>query len=144
MMAFVFGVVILICAGLANLPETAETAAFMRKTIWAEMGLVVEHPVLLGMLKILLAFLFGAVWAMVGLVVSVLCANPYITCIAPYVLYQVLWLLLEGSALNPVYYLRGDSDFIPSFWFAVVYQGSWILVCFLISSVGIRKKVEGA
>lgn len=141
-MATAFGAVILICAVLANVPETAETAAFMRMSIWAKMGVLVEHPVVLALSKIFLAFLFGAVWAVVGLTVSVLCVNPYITCIAPFVLYQALWLLLEGSAFNPVYYLRGDSDFIPSFEFAVAYQGGWILVCFLISSVGIRKRVE--
>lgn len=144
MMALTVMIVIVVCACLANMPETEETVAFMRTTIWARMGILMKyHGILFVMLKVLLAFLFGAVWALIGLTISVFLTNLYITYIAPFTLYQILWLLLEGSAFNPVYLLRGDSNFIPSFEFILIYQVVIIIVCCMISCMGIREKVEG-
>ncbi len=143
MMALTVMIVIVVCACLTNMPETEETSAFMRTTIWARMGILTRyHEVLFVTLKVLLAFLFGAVWALIGLTISVFITNRYITYIAPFVLYQILWLLLEGSAFNPVYMLRGDSNFIPSFPFILFYQAAIMILCFMISCMGIRKKVE--
>lgn len=141
MMAITVSIVILTCAFFSNMPETVDTAAFMRTSIWASMGILIKHQWILAILKILLAFLFGSAWAMTGLLISVLYINRYVTCIAPFVIYQILWFLLEGNAFNPVYLLRGDSNFIPSFSFIVIYQMIWISVCFLTSYIGIRKRV---
>ena len=142
-MSAVVSAVMVVCALLANEPETAQTTDFLKSTIWARMGIVTLYGGSLYVaLKLVLGFLFGAVWALVGLVVSVLFTNQYITYIAPFVIYQILWFLLEGSALNPVYMLRGDSNYIPSFSFILIYQGIAMAVCFFCSYAGIRKRMK--
>lgn len=143
LMAATMLVAILLCAVLANQPETAESAAFLGRTIWAKMDLILRyHGVFHYALRIFLAFLFGCLWSLVGLLTSVLITNRYVTYVAPFVLYQVLWFLLAETAFNPVYMLRGDSDFLPSLWFVLIHQLSLILVCSALSYWGIRKKVQ--
>lgn len=143
LMASIILTVCLICAGLATMPEISESAAFLSRTIWADLNLlfVADGLAVVG-LRVLLAFLFGSLWSLSGLVVSVLITNRYITLIAPFVVYQILWFLLEGNAFNPVYQLRGDSNYLPSLWFVLGYQICLIALCILFSCVGIRKKVE--
>ncbi len=143
LMAALMLTVSLVCAGLANRPETSESAAFLSRTIWADLNLLfVADGFAVAGLRVLLAFLFGSVWALFALVVSVFITNRYITLIAPFVVYQILWFLLEENAFNPVYQLRGDSDYLPSLWFVLGYQICLIALCILVSCLGIRKKVE--
>lgn len=143
LMAAIFLIVHLVCAGLANLPETEETAAFLSRTIWARMNLLfAANGLVLSALRVLLAFLFGSVWALAGLTVSVFLPNRYVTLIAPFVVYQILWLLLEGNAFNPVYQLRGDSNYLPSLWFVLGYQICMILLFISVSCIGIKKRAE--
>lgn len=59
----------------------------------------------------------------------------------PFVVYQILWFLLDRNAFNPVYQLRGDSDYLPSLWFVLGYQLFLVIICIMISCIGIRKKV---
>lgn len=142
LMALTVGITILVCAVLADAPETAETAQFLGGSIWYRSGILLENQALFVLLKILLGFLFGGLWALVGLVVSVLIPNGYVTLIAPFVLYQVLWLLLEGSAVNPVYMLRGDSNYLPSPGFVLLWQIFLIVLCYIVACKGIQKRVE--
>lgn len=142
LMATVFLTVILVCAGLANMPETSESAAFLKRTIWADMDLLfVGNGAVVACFRVLLAFLFGSVWALIGLLISIFITNRYITLIAPFVVYQILWFLLDENAFNPVYQLRGDSDYLPSLGFILGYQLCLIIICITISCIGIRKKV---
>lgn len=60
--------------------------------------------------KCILGFLFGTLWALIGMAFSVWFCNRYVSLIAPFVLYEVLWMLLyEVRWLNPIYLIRGDS-----------------------------------
>lgn len=60
--------------------------------------------------KTVLGFLFGCVWALVGLVFAVWIPNRYVALIAPFVLYESMWLGLSGiPLLNPIRLLRGDD-----------------------------------
>lgn len=143
MMALTVAIVIAVCAFRTTVPETEETCAFMQNTVWARMGILMKyHESVFVILKILVAFLFGAVWALAGLVISVFITNRYVTYIAPFVIYQILWVLLSESPFNPVYMFRGDSNFIPSFEFILIYQGTIITLCILVSCIGIRKKAN--
>jgi hypothetical protein len=81
-------------------------------------------------------------WALIGLCVSILIANRYVTLIAPFVLYQALWFLLNETAINPVYLFRGDSNFIPSFAFLVIYQLTCIFLCAVFSIYGIKRRIR--
>lgn len=143
LMSSVVLAVILICVFLADQPETVASSQFMYKSIWARMDLVLRyHGFFFLSFKVLIAFLFGCLWGLVGLAISVFITNRYVTYIAPFVLYQICWFLLEGSAFNPVYMLRGDAEFIPSLGFLFCYQILLIIICYSLSIVGIQKKVS--
>lgn len=60
--------------------------------------------------KTVLGFLFGCVWALVGLMFAVWIPNRYVALIAPFVLYESMWIGLNGITwLNPIHLLRGDD-----------------------------------
>ncbi len=60
--------------------------------------------------KVILGFLCGCVWALAGLAFAVWIPNKYVALIAPFVLYEAMWLALGNlPALNPVYLMRGDD-----------------------------------
>ena len=60
--------------------------------------------------KVILGFLFGCIWALVGLAFAVWLPNKYVALIAPFVLYEAMWLALgKISVLNPIYLMRGDD-----------------------------------
>ena len=142
LMGFVVMTTLCVCAFIATEPDTPETVYFLAGSLWDRMGLTLGYSrIVLALLKILLGFLFGCLWALVGLCVSVFVTNRYVTLIAPFAIYQFLWFLLEESPFNPVYVFRGDSTLIPSFSFILIYQGSLIMICSIISIIGIRKKV---
>lgn len=141
-MGLIVTVTIILCAAAAGLPETAESADFMRHTIWARMDIILPFNGLFFYTgRVLLGILFGMLWALVGLLISTLVTNRYVTLVAPFVLYQALWYLLSLTPINPVYLLRGDDGRIPSLAFVVIYQSALILLCALVSSYGIRRKV---
>ena len=58
--------------------------------------------------KVLLGFLFGAAWALVGLAFAVWMPNKYVSLIAPFVLYESLYILMPNK-LNPALLVRGDD-----------------------------------
>lgn len=142
LMAAVVLLTILVCVLLANRPETEETARFMHKSIWARMDLILRFKgVFLLALKVVIAFLFGCLWALVALLVSAFITNRYVTFIVPFAVYQLSWFLLRGRAFNPVYMFRGDADAIPSIWFILIYQSALILICSALAFYKIRRKV---
>lgn len=60
--------------------------------------------------KTVLGFLFGCVWALVGFAFAVWIPNRYVALIAPFVLYESLWIVLYQIIwLNPIFLLRGDD-----------------------------------
>ena len=60
--------------------------------------------------KTVLGFLFGCVWALVGFAFAVWIPNRYVALIAPFVLYESLWIALYQIIwLNPIFLLRGDD-----------------------------------
>lgn len=137
-------IAILACVVGGTLPDTENTVMPLMNSVWAKMGIVLTaNGALMYALKVFTAFLFGMLWALVGLTISVLIPNRYVTLVAPFVIYQGLWYLLDERAINPVYMLRGDSDFIPSFAFLVIYQLICIMVCALISANGIIRRTHG-
>lgn len=60
--------------------------------------------------KVILGFLFGAMWALAGMAFSVWFCNRYVSLIAPFILYEVMWMLLyDFPVINPIYLVRGDD-----------------------------------
>ncbi len=59
--------------------------------------------------KVVLGFLFGALWALVGFAFAVWIPNLYVSLLAPFILYDTLWLFIGDRFFNPVYLLSGDD-----------------------------------
>ncbi len=142
-MAGIITVTIIHCGILADSPDTPESISFMRNSIWMRSGIIfVMNGIPYLLLRVLFGFLFGCVWSLIGLLISTVLTNKYVTYIAPFILYQMLWFLLNETMWNPVYMLRGDSNFIPSIAFVIVYQMVLILILIFSSCLLIKRKVR--
>jgi len=136
----IVAVTLLVCLFLANTPETYETAAFLQDTPWGQLDLLVRfHGLLFLALRVVLAFLFGALWASVGLCLSAFTPNRYVTLIVPFVLYQMLWRLVRTPILNPVEALSGNS--VPSLPLLILYQLTLILLCGYITVKRLTRRI---
>lgn len=129
------------CFVLAEEPDTYESVRFWIEgnSLWHRIDLIFRYHSL-GVLvyRVLFGFLFGCAWAMVGLAISTLVVNRYITFIAPFVIYQAGWFLIKGNC-NPVKLLRGD--YVPSVSYLVCCQLAVVGACSVFSYFRIRKKV---
>ena len=88
--------------------------------------------------KVLLGFLFGAAWALVGLAFAVWMPNKYVSLIAPFVLYQSMWIFLP-SILNPAELVRGDD---VGHLLSVVMECVWLFAAAVVSMVGFRRRCQ--
>ena len=142
-MAVIMSITILFCILAAGEKESAESVIFLQNTVWGRAGLLTKYKgSAVYILRVLLAALFGAQWALLGLFISTVLTNKYTTLIIPFVAYQVLWYLLDGTAVNPVYLLRADSEFVPSLAFAILYQLCWSIILGILSVSGIKRRTK--
>ena len=95
--------------------------------MWGELAVYVLHG--------LLMVLFGILWAELTFLLSMIVRNKYIVYILPFVIYQVLWIILP-HAVNPVFMIRYDADYNdplsqPYLLFAIYIAGvvlaTWLL-----------------
>ncbi len=91
-------------------------------------------------LKILLGFLFGAAWALIGLAFAVWMPNQYVPLIAPFVLYQSLYILMPNR-LNPAVLVRGDD---VGHLLSVVLGCIWILAAAAVAMAGFKRRCRDA
>ena len=144
-MAVIFGLTMTASVTSAGMPETVDTVSFMESTIWARMDWLLPHRGLMTFAgRLLLASLFGAVWALAALGISTWIPNRHVALIAPFVLYQALWLLLMNSFLNPLFMLRADDSRIPSLLFVIAYQFAWIAVWGAVCYRGMKRRCANA
>ena len=133
-------VVLLVCFCCADLPDTQESVSFMQGTIWYDLNLLLRfHSILFILLRVLLAFLFGSLWASVGLCISAFSTNRYITLVAPFVIYQMLWRLIPDPRFSPLETLVGNS--VPSLLLLILNQIILILICGIITVKQIQKRI---
>lgn len=90
-------------------------------------------------LKVLLGFLFGAVWAIVGLAFGIWFLNKYVSLIGPFVLYEALWILCDGkmSILSPTALVRGDDS---GYALSLVLECVWLLAAAGVVMLGFGKR----
>lgn len=140
-MGLIVWITLSLCFVLATEPDTAESVQFFiaGNSLWYRMDLLFRfHGLGVMGFRVLFGFLFGCVWAMVGLVISTLAVNRYITYVAPFVIYQAGWFLIDGD-WNPVRLLRGD--YMPSVLHVIFIQITVTGICSAFSYFQIRKKV---
>lgn len=89
--------------------------------------------------KTLQGFLFGCVWALVGLAFAVWIPNRYVALIAPFVLYESLWIGLDKIIwLNPIRLLRGED--VGSYPLAAGIECIYLLLVSGIIMVGLVRR----
>lgn len=89
--------------------------------------------------KTILGFLFGCVWALVGFMFAVWIPNRYVALIAPFVLYESMWIGLDKIPwLNPVRLLRGDD--VGSYPLAAGAECFYLLVVSAVIMAGLGRR----
>lgn len=127
--AIPFAIVFLYAMFTHSAPTATSYSDFYSGTVW-EAFIINGVPVCVVLYKLLLAFLFGCVWSIVGLMISQLLPNRYATIIIAFVIYQLLWLVLAFTPFNPVYLLRGDWGYFTS-----VFQVIGIELAYLVLAI---------
>lgn len=91
--------------------------------------------------KVILGFLFGAMWALVGLAFSVWFCNRYVSLIAPFVLYELMWILLyDIPILNPIFMIRGDT--LNSYPLSAIMESLYIIIAIVAVWLGLRWRMR--
>lgn len=91
--------------------------------------------------KIVLGFLFGVLWALVGMAFAVWICNRYVALIAPFVLYEIMWITLyKYPFLNPIYLIRGDD--LGSYPLSALMELIYIVITISVIWIGLRKRVH--
>ena len=113
-----------------------ETVYFQMQYIWG--GL------LLALMLMVLAFLFGAIWSNVGLMVSVLFPNKYLALAAPFALYFSIHLFFYRLefllVFSPVNMLMPNTTFIPFTLYPLLYEVLLLaLICILFTVLTRRR-----
>ena len=89
--------------------------------------------------KVLLGFLFGCTWALVGLAFAVWLPNKYVALIAPFVLYEAMWLALgKVPILNPIDLIRGDD--LNNYPLSGVMECVYILLAAVLVMWGLKRR----
>ena len=86
--------------------------------------------------KVLLGFLFGAAWALIGLAFAAWMPNKYVSLIAPFVLYQSLHILV-GKSIDPAFLVRGDD---VGHLRSVVMGCLWLFIAAAAAMAGFRRR----
>lgn len=128
-LAFVFGV--------PGVPQGSDAGMLEGRIMLTYLTKYGDWSIAVG--KTLLGFLFGCVWALVGLAFSVWIPNRYVALIAPFVLYESLWLGLDRvPVLNPIRLLRGDD--VDSYPLAAAVECLYLAVVSIVILAGIRRR----
>ena len=137
MIAFPFAVVNLIgyFAGEHGMPDTGLYRGTKMQYYLETYG---DGYILTG--KILLGFLFGVLWALVGMAFSVWFCNRYVSLIAPFILYEMMWLLLyDYPVFNPIYLIRGDD--LNSYPLSGMMEILYIIIAAVVIWMGLKRRM---
>ena len=91
--------------------------------------------------KVILGFLFGALWALTGYCVSCFILNKYAALLCPFVIYQFMWILLFKLPLfNPIFLMRGDD--LDSYFLSGMMLIIYILLTCIIIMYMLKRRVQ--
>ena len=91
--------------------------------------------------KVLLGVLFGVLFAFVAFAFAIWSHNRYVTVIAPFVLYETMWVVLyRYQMFNPIYLVRGDD--IDSYPLSAFMEFVYIILAVVISWIGLGKRAK--
>lgn len=90
--------------------------------------------------KVILAFLFGVLWALVGFAFAVWIPNRYVGLLAPFILYDTMWLFIGFKSYNPVHLLSGDNVANGDYPVAILINLLYISITILAIYKGIKQE----
>ena len=123
--------------GIHGVPAGADKGLLEGTKIIAAVAAYGDWYILAG--KVMLAFLFGALWALVGLAFAVWIPNRYVGLLAPFILYDTLWLFVGNVSFNPVFLLTGDNVGNGDYPLAALIDMFYIGITIPVIYAGIRK-----
>lgn len=87
--------------------------------------------------KVLLTFLFGCIWAVAGLAFAVWIPNKYVSLIAPFVLYESMWVgFYNLPLLNPIWLRCG----VCSYPLSALVEFIYILLAAAVFFWGLKRR----
>ncbi|MCM1468812.1 MAG: hypothetical protein NC086_11740, partial [Alistipes sp.] len=114
------------------------------ETVYAQMQYT-WGGLLLALMLMVLAFLFGAVWSDVGLLVSVIFPNKYLALAAPFALYfsvhLIFYRLGNLLVLSPVNMLMPNTSFIPFTLYPLLYEILLLGIICILFSVLVKRRL---
>ena len=116
-----------------------ETVYAQMQYVWG--GLLLSHMLMA------LAFLFGAIWSNVGLLVSVIFPNKYLALAAPFALYFSVHLIFHRTesllVLSPVNMLMPNASFIPFTLYPLLFEILLLgIICILFNVLIKRSRLS--
>lgn len=100
-------------------------SSLLGETIFADIQFI-GGGIVVVLILLVYAFLFGAVWSDIGLCISAFSPNRYITLAAPFAIYFSLHLILYRThtflQFSPANMLMANATFIPNIAFPIVYE----------------------
>ncbi len=139
MVALPFAIVCLIAftCGVPGVPEGSDAGMLQGMVLLTYITEYGDWYIAVG--KTIIGFLFGCILALVGLAFAVWIPNRYVALIAPFVLYESMWLGLEKvRLLNPINLYRGES--LGSYPLTVVMQCVYLAVVSFMIMAGLKRR----
>lgn len=138
--------ILFLAAVILGVPVTESAVAYLsfyEGTIWWPY-VTLWGGVFVLCMKVVLAFLFGAVWSIVCLLFSVIAVNQYVAFTLTFVVYQIFWFVFSGKKYNPIYLLRGDSTIYTCLAEPFLIQGVVLGSLVLVTAILFKRRLDHA
>lgn len=145
MLAIPIGIsfIIALNCGIPGIPQGCDQSLLDKSEMLSYLEKYGDWSIAVG--RVMLAFLFGCAWALVGLAFAVWISNRYVALIAPFVLYESLWMALyDVPILNPIRLLRGEgcNAGVYTYPICMAVLCVYLLLAALIVIMGIKRRFQ--
>ncbi len=128
---FIPNLVLYIYLWIFGKPHLSDTYIMLENSIFENIEFA-NNGLNVMLILLLLSFLFGTVWSLVGLAASAFFPNKYVSFVAPFMIYFALSTALsltdESLVFSPMNMLYPNYSQIPSIIFCFIYQLVLIIV----------------
>lgn len=126
-------------------PHSIGMPSFFNLSIFSNIEFV-EDGIIVMITLLAISFIFGASWALVGLAFSTFILNRFAACVAPFMLYFSVSLILgqteETLRFSPLNMLFPNYNGIPSIGFCFVYQLILMIIAALLFAIRANWRIK--